>query len=67
MSPNASARPYEQFGPERKLTLDECSDLILSVCREYSVVYLVVDAVDESTDDVSQELFRFVCSMQKQV
>lgn len=58
---------YKEFSRERKLTIDECSDMIVSVCSELPQVYLVVDAVDECVDDVSQSLFKFIRSMQMKV
>jgi hypothetical protein len=57
---------YEKFHRDRKLTLDECSNLIVSVCKDIPIVYLIVDAVDESQDDVARDLFRAIRSIQKE-
>ncbi|KAF2821692.1 hypothetical protein CC86DRAFT_255031, partial [Ophiobolus disseminans] len=57
---------FEKFGRDRKLTLVECTNLIGMVCNEFSVVYVVVDAVDECQEDVSRDLFNNIRYIQKQ-
>lgn len=56
--PGCIIEAYESYHRSRKLTLQECLDLLTQVCKMYSVVYIIVDAVDECDDTVSRMLFR---------
>jgi hypothetical protein len=64
--PQCICDAYEEYHRDRKLTLDECSNLIVSVCKDIPIVYLIVDAVDESQDDVARDLFKAIRSIQKE-
>lgn len=56
---------YGNYGRVRQLTIAECVDLMALVCKLFSVVYIVIDAVDECDDAVSKNLFEYIQVLQR--
>jgi hypothetical protein len=65
-TPQCISNAFEKHSRHRRLTLQECSVLIVKICKDLPVVYLVIYAVDES-QDVSRKLFKTIRAIQKQI
>jgi hypothetical protein len=57
---------YNNFHEKSRLTLDQCTDLITLVCKEFSRVYVIIDALDECEAGVARELIRILNSVRSQ-
>jgi hypothetical protein len=63
MVPQCILDMHERLHDQRRLTLQEATNLIAPVCKDLSTVYLVIDALDECQDHVSRNLLQIMTSV----
>jgi hypothetical protein len=57
---------YNKFHKKSRLTLDQCTDLTTLACKEFSRVYVIIDALDECEAGVARALIRILNSVRSQ-
>ncbi|KAF1913085.1 ankyrin repeat-containing domain protein [Ampelomyces quisqualis] len=64
--PQSVLDTYIKLHKSRNLTLQESVDLVIAVCKEFSMVYIVIDALDECQDGVARDLLRHIWRVHEQ-
>lgn len=64
--PQSVRDAYNACSGGQKLTMQEATELVISVIKEFVTVYVVVDAVDECQFDVARSLFACIHSIRNQ-